>query len=82
MIEKCADPTKLTLASSRTRGPARRNAQAFANATPVANGQEEIYLKAYDTVSEARASLGCYLDFYNRALQHPPVYVIEAKRLC
>ena len=25
---------------------------------------EEVYLKAYDTVAEARASLGRYLDFY------------------
>ena len=27
---------------------------------------EEVYLHAYDSVSEARASLGRYLDFYNR----------------
>jgi putative transposase len=26
---------------------------------------EEVYLKAYDSVSEARASIGRYLDFYN-----------------
>src|SRR4029077_20216920 len=26
---------------------------------------EEVYLRAYDTVPEARASLGRYLDFYN-----------------
>ena len=32
---------------------------------------EEVYLKAYDTVSEARASLGEYLDgFYNRKRPH------------
>ena len=32
---------------------------------------EEVYLKAYDTVSEARASLGGYLeDFYNRKRPH------------
>ena len=43
---------------------------------------EEVYLKAYDSVSEARASIGRYLDFYNRASQHPSVYVIEEKRLC
>ena len=40
------------------------------------------YLRAYDSVSEARASLGRYLDFYKRASQHPSVYVIEEKRLC
>ena len=26
---------------------------------------EEVYLRAYDSVSEARASIGRYLDFYN-----------------
>ena len=43
---------------------------------------EEGHLRAYDSVSEARASIGRYLDFYNRASQHPSVYVIEAKRFC
>jgi putative transposase len=31
---------------------------------------EEVYLKAYDNVSQARASIGCYLDFYNRRRPH------------
>ena len=31
---------------------------------------EEVYLHAYDSVSEARASLGRYLDFYNRRRPH------------
>jgi putative transposase len=31
---------------------------------------EEVYLRAYDSVSEARASIGCYLDFYNRRRPH------------
>ncbi len=31
---------------------------------------EEAYLKAYDSVAEARASIGCYLDFYNRRRPH------------
>src|SRR3974390_1876063 len=31
---------------------------------------EEGYLKAYDSVSEARASIGCYLDFYNSRRPH------------
>jgi putative transposase len=26
---------------------------------------EEVYLRAYDSVSEARTSIGRYLDFYN-----------------
>jgi putative transposase len=28
---------------------------------------EEVYLRAYETVSEARSSIGCYLDFYNNS---------------
>jgi putative transposase len=43
---------------------------------------EEVYLRAYDSVSEARASIGRYLDFYNDASQHPSIYVIEEKRFC
>ena len=31
---------------------------------------EEVYLNAYDSVSEARASIGRYLDFYNRRRPH------------
>jgi len=31
---------------------------------------EEVYLKAYDTVAEARASIGRYLDFYNARRPH------------
>ncbi len=31
---------------------------------------EEVYLRAYDTASEARASIGRYLDFYNCRLPH------------
>ena len=31
---------------------------------------EEVYLRAYDSVSEARASLGRYLDFYNSQRPH------------
>jgi putative transposase len=31
---------------------------------------EEVYLKAYDSVSEARISIGAYLDFYNRRRPH------------
>jgi putative transposase len=31
---------------------------------------EEVYLKAYDTASEARTSIGRYLDFYNRRRPH------------
>lgn len=31
---------------------------------------EEVYLRAYDTVSEARTSIGKYLDFYNSGRPH------------
>jgi putative transposase len=31
---------------------------------------EEVYLRAYDSVAHARASIGCYLDFYNRRRPH------------
>ncbi len=31
---------------------------------------EEVYLRAYDSVGQARASLGRYLDFYNRRRPH------------
>ena len=31
---------------------------------------EEVYLRAYDSVGDARASLGRYLDFYNRHRPH------------
>ncbi len=31
---------------------------------------EEVYLRAYDSVAEARASLGRYFDFYNRQRPH------------
>src|SRR5882724_7197446 len=31
---------------------------------------EEVYLRAYGSVSEARASIGCYLDLYNRRRPH------------
>jgi putative transposase len=43
---------------------------------------EEVYLRAYDTVSGARASIGRYFGFYNRASEHPSVYVIEEKIFC
>jgi putative transposase len=32
---------------------------------------EEVYLHAYDSASEARASLGRYLDLCNRRRPHP-----------
>jgi putative transposase len=31
---------------------------------------EEVYLRAYDSVSEARTSIRRYLDFYNRRRPH------------
>ena len=43
---------------------------------------EEVYLHGYDSVPDARASIGRYLDLYNRALEHPSGYAIEVKKLC
>jgi len=43
---------------------------------------EEVYLRAYDSVSDARASIRRYLDLYNSASEHPSGYVIEEKRVC
>jgi putative transposase len=31
---------------------------------------EEVYLKAYESVAEARSSIGCYLEFYNTRRPH------------
>jgi putative transposase len=31
---------------------------------------EEAYLKAYESVAEARSSIGCYLEFYNTRRPH------------
>jgi putative transposase len=31
---------------------------------------EEVYLRAYESVGEARGSIGRYLDFYNRRRPH------------
>ena len=31
---------------------------------------EEVYLKAYDTVAEARLGIGKYFQFYNRERRH------------
>jgi len=31
---------------------------------------EEVYLKAYDTVADAKQSLGKYFDFYNTERRH------------
>lgn len=33
--------------------------------------REEVYLKAYDSVSAAKASLDTYLNFYNTRRPHP-----------
>ncbi len=43
---------------------------------------EEVYLRAYESVAAARASIGRYLGFYNPASQHPSAYVVEEKRFC
>ena len=41
---------------------------------------EEVYLRAYDSVGQARASLGRYLDFYNCSSQSTSLYVVDWNR--
>ena len=43
---------------------------------------EEIHLRAWDSVGEARASIGRYLALYNRSLQRTSRYVVEENRVC
>ena len=43
---------------------------------------EEIYLMAYESVSEAHSSIGRYMKFYNPTSEHPSFYVVESKRFC
>ena len=43
---------------------------------------EDIYLKGYADGREARAGIGSWIAFYNRASEHPSGYVTEEKRLC
>ncbi|MGY3287098.1 transposase InsO family protein [Bradyrhizobium sp. LM3.6] len=40
------------------------------NGCGAASKYEEVYLRAYETVGEARASIGRYLDFYNGRRPH------------
>jgi len=43
---------------------------------------EEVHLKAYADGRQARDGIGSWMNFYNRASEHPSVYVVEEKRLC
>ena len=43
---------------------------------------EDIYLKGYSDGHEAKAGIARWIEFYNRASEHPSVYVVEEKRLC
>ena len=43
---------------------------------------EEVHLKAYANGLEARSGIGQCFRFYNRASEHPSVYVNEENRLC
>ncbi len=43
---------------------------------------EEVYLQGYDSVGEARASIGRYLTLYNPSSQRTSRYVIEGNRVC
>jgi len=43
---------------------------------------EEVHLKAYADGREARSGISCWMNFYNRAWEHPSGYGVEKKRLC
>jgi transposase InsO family protein len=43
---------------------------------------EEVYLKAYESVAEARSSIGHFMQFYNPTSEHPSFYVVEGNRFC
>ena len=43
---------------------------------------EEEYLRAYDSVSDARASLGRYLDFYNGRRPHSSLGARTPEQAC
>ena len=43
---------------------------------------EEVYLKAYQTVAEARVGINAYLEFYNRRSSSPVLWAIEPQHRC
>jgi putative transposase len=44
---------------------------------------ELIHHRQYETRNEAERGIFTYIErFYNRASEHPSVYVVEEKRLC
>ena len=43
---------------------------------------EEVYLRVYESLPEARRCIGAYIDFYNPVSQHPSVYAVEVNRFC
>ncbi|MEA2903557.1 MAG: putative transposase, partial [Alphaproteobacteria bacterium] len=70
-----AEPIKLDLERPHTESRSRKSAQDDKWSFCVTAGMlwpanQEVYLRAYDSVSEARASIGRYLDFYNRRRPH------------
>jgi hypothetical protein len=38
---------------------------------------EDVYLKAYKTVAEAKVGIGAWFSFYNSASQHPSVMSLK-----
>src|ERR1700739_3919575 len=51
-----------------SRGPV--HGQHLRRAAVAQSQYEEVYLNAYATVAEAKAGIGCWLDFYNTERQH------------
>jgi len=62
-------PLQLSTHWTRTPRPPHRD-NVFVERLWRSVKYEEVYLRAYDSVGEARASIGRYLHFYNRKRPH------------
>ena len=69
-----ADFTGVLLEATASRSAWTARARGATTSSSSGSGAsvkyEEVYLRAYDSVGEARASIGRYLDFYNRRRPH------------
>src|SRR5450631_3839492 len=76
-----------TLRSASFRASMSRRADCYDNA-PMESffhtlKTELVHHQHYATREEARLDIFAYIEgFYNRASEHPSVYVVEEKRLC
>ena len=59
------------VSSSSNADFAKSHMLASRSASPVSSVKyEEVYLKVYESVAEARAGIGAYLNFYNNERPH------------